>query len=129
MATQRLTSDFPQQAGAIQPGFAPLDTSRWNDAVMGSIDTVREEVDDAFKHAKVYFQLNPDEAMRYASGYSARMSELKVRIKRIENDVPGWRPVRLEVEDAIEEQRFQYEVHSRLHTTREFDWKVEAGER
>lgn len=129
MSTQRLITDFPAAAGVTQPAFMPLDASAWNNVVEGSLETVREEIDDAFKHAKTYYQLNPDEAMRFASGYSARLSELKVRVKRIENDVPGWRPVRIELEDAIEEQRFQYEAHSRLHTAREFDWRVEAGER
>lgn len=130
MVTQRMVTQFPPPVGAVQPGHIPMDTAAWCEPMHGSIDSVREEVDSALEHAKVFFQLNPDEAMRYAGGYSARMSELKVWIKRIEANIPGWRSVRTdEVEPCQEEMRFQYENHSRLHTAREFDWRVETGER
>lgn len=128
--TPRMVTDIPQPVGAVQPGYIRMDTSVWCDGVNGSIDSVREEVDTALEHAKNFYQLNPDEAMRYAGGYSARMSELKIWIKRIEDRVPGWREIRVnEVEPCQEEMRFQYENHSRLHTAREFDWRVESGER
>lgn len=130
MAVQKMVSEIQPAAGAMAAAYTLLDTSERNDYVHASIDDVREEVDDAMGHAKVFYQLNPDEAMRFAGGYSARMSELVIRIKRVEANQPGWRAIRVdEVEPCREEMRFQYENHSRLHTAREFDWKVEAGER
>lgn len=128
MSTQRIVTNIPPPAGAMAPAYSQLDTSDWNDVVHGSIDQVRGEVRDAMAHAAVFFQLHPDEAMRLAGGYSARMGELKIRIKEIERDYPGWTAVRTDaVEPCQEEMRWQHENHSRLHTTREFEWKQENG--
>lgn len=130
MVTQRMVHDVPPGVGMMAPAFSSLDTSAWNDVVMNSIDGIREEVRDIMAHAATFFQLHPDEAMRLAGGYSARMGEIKIRIKEIEADYPGWRAVRTDaVEPCQEEMRWQHENHSRLHSTREFDWRVETGER
>lgn len=129
MVQQRIVQAPTALPGVMAPAFSTLDTSVWNDHVHGSIDQIRGEIRDSHQHATTFVHLNPDEAMALAGGYSARMSELAARIREIEGDVPGWRSVRDAAEACREEMRWQHEVHSRLHTTREFDWKVETGER
>lgn len=127
MATARMIQDIQPPAGAMQPALAHLDTTAWDDVVLGSIASVTEEVYDASRHASTFYQLNPDEAMRFAGQYSARMGELKIRIKAVVNSRPGWHAILEAVRDCQEEMRWQHENHSRLHTTREFEWKQENG--
>lgn len=134
MATAKLVpaESLQQTAQGVTPArsFTPLDTSIYNDVVGGSIDSVRTEIDDAFADMKTCHNLNPDEAMRIASGHSARLSELRVRIQRVEDYLREWKNVRTrEVEPALEELERQYTIASRLHSVRELDWKMEYGER
>lgn len=110
--------------------MTPLDTSEFHPSVGLSIDEARQEVDDAFEDMKTFHNREPDEIMRMAGGHSARLSEIRVRAMRIEDFRREWKSVRTrELEPAIEELRNQYQVASRLHSVRELDWKMEAGER
>lgn len=121
--------------GGPQPGagttFASvLDTSVVSVEVGGSIDSVRQELDDAFADMKEFHNREPDEVMRVAGGHSARLAELRGRIQRVEDRLRQWKPVRTrEIEPALEELRNQFEIASRRHAVREFDWKMETGQR
>lgn len=133
METQRMvTGASPAAPGMMQaaPRMTLVDTSQWNDTVGGSIDSVRTEVDDAFADMKTFHNLNPDECMRLAGGHSARLSELRVRIFRIEDRLREWKSVRTnEIEPALEELERQWRNSSRLQSVRELDYKMESGER
>jgi len=130
MAIQKLVTEIREADPAQPPRVAPFDTSAFELTVGGSIESVRQEVDDAFADMRTFHNLEPDECMRMAGGHSARLSEIRVRIMRIEDFKREWRNVRLrEIEPAIEELREQYTIASRLHSVRELDWKMEAGER
>ena len=106
-----------------------LDTSQLIPEMGGSIDSIRAEIDDAFADMKTFLQREPDEIMRIASGHSARLSELRVKCMRIED---WYRPARdlrtRELEPCLEELREQRAHGSRLHSVRELDWKMEAGD-
>lgn len=121
----------PQQPGvAPSRPITPLKTDLYNQAIQGSIDSVRQEIDDAFADMKQFHQFEPDQVMRMVMGHTARLSEIKVRIMRIEDFAREWKPIRVrEVEPALEELDRQYTIASRLHSVRELDWKIEAGER
>lgn len=107
-----------------------LDTSVPNSQVGGSIDSVRSEIDDAFADMKNFIQNEPDYIMRIASGHSARLSELRVKIMRVEDYQREWRNVReREIEPCISELERQWKNASRLQSCRELDWKMESGER
>lgn len=133
LVPQRANQTSPEQAppaSAPARGLTPLDTSEVNGVVGGSIDTVRQEVDDAFADMKTFLNREPDEIMRMAGGHSARLSELRVLVMRIEDFRREWRSVRTrELEPTIEELQRQYAIASRLHSVRELDWRMEAGER
>lgn len=130
MPTQRLvTAEAPTSPGQA-PRMAPFNTSEFEATIGGSIDTVRQEIDDAFEDMKTFHQLEPDQIMRLAGGQSARLSEIRVRIQRIEDFKREWRNIRTrELEPAIEELANQFTIASRLHSVRELDWKMESGER
>lgn len=114
----------PVAAPPIHPG---MNTSQMFPGV-GSIDSVRAEVDDAFADMKTFHNLEPDEVMRMAGGHSARLSEIRVQIQRIEVVARQWKAVReREVEPTIDELKNQFMIASRLHSVRELDFKMAGG--
>jgi hypothetical protein len=130
MPTQRLVTAAPPPQQGQAPRMTPFDTSQFDNTVGGSIDSVRGEVDDAFADMATLHNLEPDEGMRITSGHSARLSFIRVKILRVEDFKREWKNVRVrEIEPAIEELREQWKNASRLHSVRELDWKMEAGER
>lgn len=132
MPTQKLISTpelhLDQPSGAQVRSMAPAPTNVVHPRLGVSIDDVRTEVDDAFKHMETFHNLEPDEIMRLAGGYSARLSYLRVQIMRVEDFAREWRDLRTrEIEPALEELRNQREIASRLHSVRELDFKMEGG--
>lgn len=110
--------------------MAALDTTTVNKTVGGSIDSVRAEIDDAFADMKMFIENEPDYIMRIASGHSARLSEIRVKIMRVEDFHREWRSVReREIEPCVTELERQWRNASRLQSCRELDWKMESGER
>lgn len=113
-----------------RPAAAALNFDEAQPTVGGSINSVRTEVDDAFADMKSFLNREPDEMMRISAGHSARLSELRVKIMRIEDYRPEWRGVRMrDIEPCLEELQRQFTVASRLHSVRELDWRMESGER
>lgn len=134
MATQKLVSQIAPPEGAATPASfraAPgFDTSQYDDTIEGSIDTVRQEIDDAYADMKTFHNLEPDECMRLSGGHSARLSEIRVRIQRVEDYKREWKAVRTrEIEPTLEELERQWRNASRLHSVRELDYRMESGER
>lgn len=132
MATAKLVTaeGYTQSGVAASAPVRGFDTSTVNNVVGGSIDDVRGEIDDAFADMRTFHNLEPDECMRLAGGHSARMSEIRVRIQRVEDFNREWKNVRTrEIEPTLEELDRQYTIASRLLTARELDYKLEAGER
>lgn len=130
MPTQKLVSVADAARQVQAPRMTPFDTSTYDPTIDGSIDTVRKEIDDAFEDMKQFHNMEPDQIMRLCGGQSARLSEIRVRIQRIEDYKREWKNVRTrELEPALEELERQYTIASRLHSVRELDWKMESGER
>lgn len=95
---------------------------------VGSIDSVRREIDDAFQDMKQFHNMEPDDVMRMCGGHSARLSEIRVQIQRVEVMHRQWKPIRTnEIEPAIEELRNQFGIASRLLFARELDFKMAGG--
>lgn len=129
MATQMIIPT--QVAGASAPTtFTPYDIASIDPTVGRSIEQVRAEVDDAFEQMKTFHNNEPDYCMRMASGHSARLSELRVKVMRIEDYKREWMNVRTrELEPCLHELEKQYNIASRLHSVRDLDWRMESGER
>lgn len=120
------------QAGVPSAG-AVISMGRVNleevfDEIGGSITSIRAEVDDAYADMRTFFQREPDEVMRLCAGHSARLSEIRVRIQRIEDVHRQWKAVRTrEIEVALEQLQNQFAIASRLHSVRELDYRMEQG--
>lgn len=115
-------------AGASLGGA--LDLNRIYPEIGGSITSVRGEIDDAAHDMTSFYNREPDEIMRLCSGYSARLSEIRIHIQRIEDFHRQWKNVRTrELEPCLDQLRHQFEVASRRHTARMDDWRLETGAR
>ena len=116
--------------GATRGGIGTLDFDAVDPQIGVSVNQVRAEVDDAYKDMQMFHQMEPDEIMRRAGGHSARLSYLRVCALRIEDFKREWKDVRTrELEPTLEQLEHQFSIASRLHSVRELDWKMEAGER
>lgn len=62
------------------------------------------------------------------SGHSARLSEIRVKIYRIEDMHRQWRAIReREVEPTLKELESQFNTASRLLSARDLDYRMERG--
>lgn len=119
----------PGSIGATR-GLQTIDFDEVDPVVGVSINQARVEVDDAFKDMENFHQMEPDEIMRRSGGHSARLSFIRVRVMRIEDFKRQWKDVRIrDLEPALEQLEHQFAIASRLHSVREFDFRMEAGER
>lgn len=112
--------------GQARQGVTPqgLDTSKKYPNI-GSIDDVRQEIDDAFGDIRLFYQQEPDEVMRLVSGHLARLAEISKEIRRIESTARQWKPIRTnELDPTVDELWRQFQIASRLLTVRELDFKV-----
>lgn len=113
--TQVATTPHNVQTTQVTPGI-------------GSIESVRREIDDAFEDMKTFHNREPDEVMRMCGGHSARLSEIRVQIQRVEVYLRQWKPIRTaEIEPCLEELKNQFSIASRLQSVRELDWKMASG--
>lgn len=95
-----------------------------------SVNAARDEVNDALRDMEMFHQMEPDEITRRVIGHSARLTTIRVLVMRIEDYQRQWKDLRLrELEPVLEQLRDQFSMASRLHSYREFDWRIETGER
>jgi len=129
MAKTQLVPNLTPPGASSIPAGPRLNTADVDPTVGSSIDLVRQEIDDAFADMREFYTKEPDEVIRLCSGHSARLSELRVRIQRVEDMRREWRNVRTrEIEPALEELERQYASASRLHSIRELDFRLSGGQ-
>jgi hypothetical protein len=92
--------------------------------VLGSIVSVRTEIDDVLSDMKVFHKAEPDQVMGAVSAHSARLVEIVVQIQRIEPIRREWKPVREEAERVLSELKNQFAVASRVLAMRAQDWEM-----
>jgi len=111
----------PPRQGVPAPG---IDTTHKYPNI-GSIDDVRQEVDDAHGDMRNFYQQEPDEVMRLVSGHLARLAEISKEIRRIEGVARQLKPIRTnEIDPTMQALFQQFQIHSRLESVRETDFKV-----
>lgn len=116
----------PSAAPAARQGVAPqaLDTTHQYPRI-GSIDDIRQEVDDAHNDMRKFYQQEPDEVMRLVSGHLARLVEISKEIRRIEGTARHLKAIRTnEIDPAMQALFQQFQIHSRLESVRETDFRV-----
>lgn len=103
-----------------------LATLRTNvvNSILGSVESVRKEVDDVLADMKVFSQHEPDMVMKATSAHSARLIEVIVQCGRIEAVRREWKPVREECDRVLNELKSQFQIASRLMAMRQMDWDM-----
>jgi hypothetical protein len=91
---------------------------------LGSIESVRHEIDDALLDMKEFSKFEPDLVMAAVSAHSARLVEIVVQIGRIEVVRREWKPVREECDRVLTALKDQFQIASRLMAMRELDWNM-----
>jgi hypothetical protein len=91
---------------------------------VGSIASVRQEVDDALADMRAFYQSEPDQVIRAISGHAARLTEISITISRYEVQVKALRPVREEIDRVIKSLGDQFNYHSRLLSSRQLDYET-----
>lgn len=95
---------------------------------LGSIVTVRSEIDDVLADMGNFHRSEPDVVMAAVSAHGARLTEIIVRIQRIEVIRREWKPIREEAERTLGELKSQFQVASRLIAVRQMDWEMVRGQ-
>lgn len=131
MATTKLVQLGPSAQVAAGGSGAPNAIDP-NDVIVelgGSLNSIRQELADAWADMGTLVNREPDEIMRMCGGHAARIAELRKNALAVDE----WRIARdlrvREIEPCLEELRWQWSNGSRLHSTRELDWRIESGER
>lgn len=95
---------------------------------LGSIVTVRKEIDDVMADMGDFYRAEPDMVMSAVSAHGARLVEIIVRITRIEVIMREWKPVREEAEKVLNELKSQFQVASRQVAIRQMDLQLSGGQ-
>lgn len=127
MATLKLEtapSTGVSEAKTPLASFSSPDLTQALNPILGSIQSVRGEIDDVLADMKVFSKCEPDQVLAAISAHSARLTEIVIQIARIEHIRREWRPVREECDRVLTELKSQFQVASRLHAMREFDFNA-----
>lgn len=130
MPTLKLESSNanPDLSGASAP--QPMAVLRESVEVpgLGSITSVRKEIDDVLADMQDFHRAEPDMVMAAVSAHGARLTEIIVRIGRIEVVRREWKPVREEAEKVAGELKSQFQIASRQIAIRQMDWEMVRGQ-
>ena len=105
-----------------------LQNSKLNAELSNSwLDSYRDELNAYYKVLKSLNDLDPIDIFKYLSAFSARCSEMRMRLHRSdERRAMAFRTK--EIEPLIEEIDRQFKIHSRILSFQEMEWKM-SGER
>lgn len=95
---------------------------------LGSIISVRSEIDDVLADMKAFHKAEPDMVMAAVSAHSARLVEIIVQCQRIEVMHRQWKPVREEADKTLAELKSQFQIASRLIAIRQMDFDMVRGQ-
>lgn len=65
------------------PNLAKMNSSVVND-ILGSVNSVRIEIDDALADMREFHRSEPDQVMQAVSAHAARLTEIVIQISRVE---------------------------------------------
>ena len=130
MPTLKLESSGANSQSTGDSAPLPMTELRNNVEVpgLGSITSVRKEIDDVLADMADFHRAEPDMVMAAVSAHGARLTEIIVRIQRIEVVRREWKPVREEAEKVAGELKSQFQIASRLIAIRQMDWEMVRGQ-
>lgn len=108
------------------PNLAKMNSNVVND-ILGSVNSVRIEIDDALADMREFHRSEPDQVMQAVSAHAARLTEIVIQISRIEVQQRQWKPIREEAERVISALKDQFQIASRAMFVRELDFRMAGG--
>lgn len=90
-------------------------------------DRIRLEIDGYYKILRKLVRSDPSEVFQHLSAISARMSEIRTRLIRVESRKATAIRTK-EVDPLLEEVDRQFKFHSRLQATREMEASLTRGQ-
>lgn len=95
---------------------------------LGTKEEVEAELNAMMRAVRTFWNLEPDQVMKIAGGYSARLTELYVHLHRVEGPQRVWRQVRTQqVVPLLEEVDRQMKRASREVEIRKMDLDALRG--
>lgn len=91
------------------------------------ITNYQSELDAYFGVMTQFNMMDPAEVMMKLSSFSARASEMRAQLIRVDSRRSTAFRTR-EVDPFLEECDRQFKIHSRLQSFRELDWKMAGGQ-
>lgn len=104
----------------IEPEVRADPTKDW-------ITGFQNELDAYYEVMQLLNKMDPSEVMQKLSSFSARASEMRSQLVRVDSRRSNAFRTR-EVDPFLLECDRQFKVHSRLQSFREFDWKMAGGQ-
>lgn len=121
-----------KEAESTPERFLALTTpavSQASRGALGSKAEVEVELDAMLIVLTTMHEMEPDEAMKYCSGFSARCAELCVHLHRVESRERQFRQVRtMQVRVVMEAIDLQFKIASRLLEVRRQDLSMMGGQ-
>lgn len=120
--------------GTEEYGFidnpVPLYMQVLSEAALGTKEEVLAELDAVMRAIRTWWELEPDAILRICSGYSARLTELRINLHRVEGKEREWRQVRTQqVLPILDELDRQHKAASRELEARKQDLEQIRGAR
>jgi len=84
------------------------------------------ELDVYYEAVKSFAEQEPDMVMQQIAAFSGRLCEIRARLQRMGSALANKLRTR-EVDPLMEQLNFQYQIASRLHSMREFEFKASGG--
>lgn len=132
MVTLKLQSTEAKEEDSSSPSSAILPAAMQIQSQvipgLGSILSIRAEIDDVCADMANFHRSEPDVVMAAVSAHGARLTEVIIRIQRIEVVKREWKPVREEAEKALGELKSQFSIASRLIAIRQMDFDLLRGQ-
>lgn len=133
MATLKLESATPNGGLTAPPALvaAAQSTATTQANVvpgLGSILSVRAEIDDVLADMKAFYKAEPDTVMAAVSAHGARLVEIIVQCQRVEVLRREWKPMREEAEKVLAELKSQFNIASRQIAVRQMDVDMLRGQ-
>lgn len=123
-----------QVEGTEEYGFidnpVPLYMEILAEEALGTKEEVLAELDAIVRAIRTFWELEPDAILRVAAGYTARLTEMRINLHRVEGAQREWRQVRTQqVLPILDELDRQHKSASRELEARKQDLDQMRGAR
>lgn len=115
--------------GSEAGGYVPVGPSKEvalrEAGSLGAPELIEHEVDYMLSMVRDFWQMEPDEVLRYCMAFSARCTELEIHLHRIEGRFRNYKQIRtMQVDKLLQELERQFKAASRTIEVRRQDLEL-----